>query len=161
MYKNINKFCKNQILPFFCQELVNDFENWISKYPIGTIFLSNNNNFGSFKKYIFTWRFKGYFTLYSEIYLKMEREMFDSEFIPYFNSQKYVSLFDIKTMENKIIIGSLFPKGTFSYQLLCDIKFNKIYKKILNDLAIEYKLSQDIENIILAFMGYNIKYLKL
>ena len=91
----------------------------------------------------------------------MEREMFDSEFIPYFNSQKYVSLFDIKTMENKIIIGSLFPKGTFSYQLLCDIKFNKIYKKILNDLAIEYKLSQDIENIILAFMGYHIKYLKL
>ena len=99
--------------------------------------------------------------MYSEIYLKMEREMFNSEFIPYFNSQKYVCLFDIKTMENKILIGSLFPKGTFSYQLLCDIKFNKIYKKFLNYLVLKHNVSFDIENIILSYMGYNLKYLKL
>ena len=104
MYKNINKFCKNQILPFFVKSLLMILKNWISKYPIGTIFISYNNDSGSLNKYIFTWRFKGYFTMYSEIYLKMEREMFNSEFIPYFNSQKYVCLFDIKTMENKILL---------------------------------------------------------
>lgn len=160
MYKNIN-FCKDSILPFFCKELIDEFESWITKYPVGTTFISFNNDFGNYKKYIFTWRFKSYSTICSEIYLKIEREMYDYNFLPYFNSKKYICLYDIKTMLNKINLGSLVPKGNFSYHLLCDIKYNKIYKNILNYLSIKHKLVPDIENVILAFMGYNINYLKL